>query len=328
MNLQLYTDIIKEIINKSNELYLYNFIWLWLTALIIMISVIYKFVEYGAKTHKEKENKAHPVETFSMAAVIVIIFNVLQADIGVLNADLTARIAAASFGFILSAAGCFIHVWSKSALGKYWSNMIEIQQGHKIITAGPYSVVRHPMYSSIILWLTGSSIMFLNYTALILTLLIYTPMMIARANAEDKLLKEADPTGFAIHSASVKQLVPKFEGWFSMFLRVALIILFIVLVIYGEMTPVRIGIITAAHVITGMLMKIPKVGFSYINKSVIIIITYAVSLFFPAAKWFYFVIILFNIWGLFSNCPCMMIYEKYNRCPCFDLLKSCLRTKK
>ncbi|PKL92224.1 MAG: hypothetical protein CVV21_05590 [Candidatus Goldiibacteriota bacterium HGW-Goldbacteria-1] len=328
MNLQLYTDIIKDIINKSNELYIYNLIWIWLTALIILISVVYKFIEYGAKPYKEKENKPHPVETFSMAAVIVIIFNILQADIGVLETDLTARVAAASYGLILSAAGCFIHVWSKSTLGKYWSNMIEIQEGHKIITAGPYSIVRHPMYSSIILWLIGSSIMFLNYAALILILFIYTPMMIARANAEDKLLKEADPTGFAIHSASVKQLVPKFEGWFSMVLRFALIALFITLVIYGEMTPVRIGIIIAAHVFTGLLMKTPKVGFSYINKSVIILITYMISLFFPHAKWFYFVIILFNIWGLFSNCPCMMIYEKYNRCPCFDLFKKCVRPQK
>jgi len=310
MNPLVYFDLIKKTAVKNDALYLFNIIFLWITAIIISFSVLAKIVEYGMKQSTPKNESGHIVETFSMAAVIIVIFNVLQFGRGVIQTDLVTRELAAGFGAIFSAAGCYMHVWSKIVLGKYWSNMIEIQMGHKIITTGPYAIVRHPMYSSLVLWIAAESLMFMNWIGLALTLAVFTPMMIFRASAEDKLLNEADPTGFMVFQRDVKQLLPRFTGWFSAVIRVAAIAVLLYSVVEGKMMGIRFGLVIGIHLTAGILMRVPKVAFSYINKSVIMLAVLGIAMFFPPASLFYYVIALFDIWGLFFDCPCMMVYER------------------
>jgi protein-S-isoprenylcysteine O-methyltransferase Ste14 len=49
-------------------------------------------------------------------------------------------------------AGLLWAVWARVHLGRYWSGMITLKEGHKLITTGPYRFTRHPIYTG---WLTG-----------------------------------------------------------------------------------------------------------------------------------------------------------------------------
>jgi len=71
---------------------------------------------------------------------------------------------------------------------RYASRIIEVEEGQKVITSGPYSIVRHPMY-------LGVSVMFLSvplalgsYWALIPSSLII-PTLVARIRNEEKVLE-------------------------------------------------------------------------------------------------------------------------------------------
>ncbi len=322
--LQQFIEITKTFINSQNLLQLSSLCLLWITSLSILASVVYKFTEYKSGKKTKLQAKSHLIETFSMAFMIIIIFNILQKNLGAFTVTFTDNLIALIFGGFLALLGTCLHIWSKIAIGKYWSNQIEIIEDHHLVTTGPYAIVRHPMYSSLILWLIGLSFIFLNYAALGVTLFVFVPMMIIRASAEDKLLRELDKTSFAVYSRSMSQLIPRFSGLVSLLLRLLVIALFGYSLITMQMSISRFAIIFLAHLLTGILIKVPKISFSYINKSFIMLIIFVTSLYSKPAFWFLYLVLFFDIWGLFLNCPCMIIYDKYNRCPCFDLIKGCV----
>lgn len=72
----------------------------------------------------------------------------------------------------------------------YASRIIEVEQEQKVITSGPYAIVRHPMYLGLILMYIFSPLALGSYWAMIPSLLII-PLLVARIwNEESVLVRE------------------------------------------------------------------------------------------------------------------------------------------
>ena len=69
----------------------------------------------------------------------------------------------------------------------YASRVVEIQEGQQVIAGGPYALVRHPMYLSIILILFATPIALGSFWGILPTL-AYIPLLAARAKNEEELL--------------------------------------------------------------------------------------------------------------------------------------------
>ena len=65
---------------------------------------------------------------------------------------------AAGTGLAFTVAGLCFAVWARIHLGKYWSGRITLKENHRVIQTGPYALVRHPIYSGLILALFGTAI--------------------------------------------------------------------------------------------------------------------------------------------------------------------------
>jgi protein-S-isoprenylcysteine O-methyltransferase Ste14 len=325
-----FKDYLMSMLNSGKPLdilFLTALAVLWLTSLALAVSVAYKFVEYSEKTKVKSGKQKHIVETFSMTAVIVVFFNLLQTGAGAYSAGFTTRLMFEIFGLLLVILGVVLHIWSKFAIGRFWSNQIEILKDHSLVTHGPYALVRHPMYSSILLWMTGLSLMFVNYAGLALTFLVYVPMMIWRASAEDKLLSELDKAAFDIYRADTYQIVPKFRDPVSLILKLAVIAMLGYTLVMKQLFPDRFVLLFIAHFITGLISYVPKVRFSFMNKSFIMLAFYGAYLLFAPAFYLLYMVLFFDIYGLFADCPCMWLYNKYNGCPCFGFVKKCVTGK-
>ena len=48
---------------------------------------------------------------------------------------------------ILCIAGLLVALWARVILGRNWSGMVTLKEGHELVERGPYRVVRHPIYT-------------------------------------------------------------------------------------------------------------------------------------------------------------------------------------
>ena len=54
--------------------------------------------------------------------------------------------------------GVVFSVWARLMLGDNWSNRVTVKENHTLVRSGPYRIVRHPIYSGILLGMLGSAL--------------------------------------------------------------------------------------------------------------------------------------------------------------------------
>jgi protein-S-isoprenylcysteine O-methyltransferase Ste14 len=60
-------------------------------------------------------------------------------------------------GAITVAAGIGFAVWARAHLGRNWSGIVTVKEDHPLVRTGPYRVVRHPIYTGLLLALIGTA---------------------------------------------------------------------------------------------------------------------------------------------------------------------------
>jgi protein-S-isoprenylcysteine O-methyltransferase Ste14 len=92
----------------------------------------------------------------------------------------------------------------------FLSRAVEVhpEAGHRVVTTGPYAVVRHPMYAGYIVWLLATPFALGSVPALVPAALIATGMVV-RTVLEDRTL-HAELPGYAEYAAKVRwRLLPR-----------------------------------------------------------------------------------------------------------------------
>ena len=61
---------------------------------------------------------------------------------------------------MLTVAGMLFSVWARLTLGRNWSGTVTIKQDHELIQRGPYRIVRHPIYTGMLLAMLGTAFIY------------------------------------------------------------------------------------------------------------------------------------------------------------------------
>ena len=110
-------------------------------------------------------------------------------------------------GLLLATAGVGLIFWSGLALGRFYSQEVTLQEGHRLITRGPYQFVRHPRYLGIFLMGTGQSILFRSWIGLGLTLLAMALVLI-RIHDEEALMHREFGAEWETYGRKTSRLIP------------------------------------------------------------------------------------------------------------------------
>jgi protein-S-isoprenylcysteine O-methyltransferase Ste14 len=85
---------------------------------------------------------------------------------------------------------------------------MDLFEGHRLVTEGPYRVVRHPMYLGILAFHIGAIFAMESLLLLAATAFYVVPFTAARIVAEDRVLREGFGAKWAAFSERVPTLVP------------------------------------------------------------------------------------------------------------------------
>ena len=98
----------------------------------------------------------------------------------------------ATVGILIIAAGLGFSVWARRHLGRNWSSQVVVKEDHALVRTGPYSRIRHPIYTGILLAFLGTAIMIGEIRALLAFVLLVISFSI-KSQAEEARMRETFP---------------------------------------------------------------------------------------------------------------------------------------
>jgi protein-S-isoprenylcysteine O-methyltransferase Ste14 len=112
-------------------------------------------------------------------------------------------------GFAIALAGFVLGLWSQVALGTEWSAQLQLREKHRIIASGPYARMRHPMYTSLLLWGTGLALLSANWIFVAVAVLA-SAMFVARVPREEQMMIDQFGDEYRDYMNRTGRLFPRF----------------------------------------------------------------------------------------------------------------------
>jgi protein-S-isoprenylcysteine O-methyltransferase Ste14 len=111
-------------------------------------------------------------------------------------------------GLALAVVSALFAAWAMWSLGRSYGIRMDLFEGHRLVTSGPYRFVRHPMYLGILGFHIGATFAMESLVLLAATALIVVPYTAARIVAEEKVLRDGFGADYAAFTQRVPALVP------------------------------------------------------------------------------------------------------------------------
>jgi protein-S-isoprenylcysteine O-methyltransferase Ste14 len=111
------------------------------------------------------------------------------------------------FGVILFALGGLLRLAPVFALGRRFSGLVAIQRDHELVTDGIYGIVRYPSYLGLLVNALGWGLAFRAGAGVAIAVLMLF-VVLARIEAEERLLSETFGAAYAAYRARTWRLVP------------------------------------------------------------------------------------------------------------------------
>ena len=120
----------------------------------------------------------------------------------------TAEIAVAVIAVVLAYASAFLCLRAVQTLGKQWTYQARVLKDHDLITQGPYSIVRNPIYLGMFGMILSTGLVFSHWWLALIAIVFFLVGNQIRIRAEEKLLREAFGQKFDDYAARVPAFIP------------------------------------------------------------------------------------------------------------------------
>jgi protein-S-isoprenylcysteine O-methyltransferase Ste14 len=114
----------------------------------------------------------------------------------------------AILGVVCTWAGIALAIWARYHLAENWSARVTIKEGHELIRTGPYSNLRHPIYSGLILATIGTVLVIGQWRCVVGLCLVLAGYYF-KARKEETMLGQQFGDAFLEHKKHTGFLIPR-----------------------------------------------------------------------------------------------------------------------
>jgi len=112
----------------------------------------------------------------------------------------------AAIGAVVFASGIALAIWARVHLGRNWGMPMTQKAEPELVTSGPYRVVRHPIYTGLLLGLLGTALA--NNLLGLVVVAVLGACFYYSASVEERNLTAAFPAAYPAYRAGTKMLIP------------------------------------------------------------------------------------------------------------------------
>ncbi len=177
-----------------------------------IVFVVYWLVS-AIKTRATREKESF-VSRYAVLFIEVVGFVLIfshRAGIGFLGDRVVPRnLLGPIVGTVLTWMGIGLAIWARYHLAEYWSARVTIKEGHQLIRTGPYSRLRHPIYSGLVLAALGAALVIDRWRCVFGFCLVVIGYCF-KAKTEETMLTQQFGDAFREHQKHTGFLIPRFR---------------------------------------------------------------------------------------------------------------------
>jgi len=110
-------------------------------------------------------------------------------------------------GVAIVAAGFAFTIWARVHLGANWSGIVTVKRDHTLVTSGPYAIVRHPIYTGLLLAFAGTALA-LGEVRGVLAVALAAASLWRKLRLEERWMTEQFGDAYERYRGRVRALVP------------------------------------------------------------------------------------------------------------------------
>jgi protein-S-isoprenylcysteine O-methyltransferase Ste14 len=178
-------------------------LYLWLA-----LGAIWIVGAFTAKPAVRRESAGSRLRVTALGALAVVIGFTRYFQFGWLARPFVPTTPAVDYaGLALVFAGIGFAVWARFYLGGNWSGIVTVKKDHILVRRGPYAIVRHPIYSGLLLAILGSVVVYRELRGLVAAGLLLV-MLRLKSRTEERFMTEKFGLEYRQYQQQVKALIP------------------------------------------------------------------------------------------------------------------------
>jgi protein-S-isoprenylcysteine O-methyltransferase Ste14 len=130
-------------------------------AVVLWMVLVVVWVVGALRTKRTVQSQSSASQLLYTAILVVGVYLIFAKQSGIAWLDrqlFPATVPIALAGLLAVLMGVAFSVWARLMLGGNWSNRVTVKEDHTLVRTGPYRIVRHPIYSGILLGMLGSAL--------------------------------------------------------------------------------------------------------------------------------------------------------------------------
>jgi protein-S-isoprenylcysteine O-methyltransferase Ste14 len=173
-------------------------------SILWIVFVAYWFISAFSAKKTLKRSHGSLIVRILVLIVLIILWNthILHG----LQDYFTTSLKIQIIGLVAVCFGIALAVWARIYLGTNWGMPVSLKENPELVTKGPYSYIRHPIYSGILLAMFGATL--ITGLSWFVAFVIFGCYFIYSAVQEEKIMLKAFPNQYPEYKKKTKMFIP------------------------------------------------------------------------------------------------------------------------